>query len=62
MLAAIGFRCGEPAPAAVDELRVGFLETLRRRDGAVSRALAAFTVADLIERCEHFLAELSAFA
>jgi len=39
-----------------------FLESLRRRDAAVVTALAAFEIADAIERLQHFLAELGGFA
>ena len=49
-------------PAAVDDLLEGVLEARRRRHAAVGRALAAFLVADAIERRQHVLAELRGLA
>ena len=45
-------------PAALDQLPVGFLEALGRRDGAVIAPPAALPIADLVERREHVFAEL----
>ncbi len=48
---------GEPAPAALDHLAVGFLEARGGLDRPVLRPDAAFLVAHLVERREHSLAE-----
>ena len=49
-------------PAAFDDLLEGVLETRRRGHAAVALALAAFLVADAIERSQHLLAELGGLA
>jgi hypothetical protein len=60
-LAAVFRIAGQRRPAAIDELPVGLLEALRRRD-FVGRLVqgAAFAVADLIERKQDFGGELAA--
>ncbi len=57
-LPAIFGRRRQPEPAAFGDLLEGFLETLRRGDAAVIAALAAFEIADAIERLQHFFAQL----
>src|SRR5262249_2452732 len=49
-------------PAAFDDLLIGVLEALRSRHAAVGGTLAAFLVANPVERCQHFLAEFGRFA
>ena len=49
-------------PAAFGDLLEGFLEALRRGDAAVVVALAAFEIADAVERLQHFFAELGGLA
>ena len=49
-------------PAAFDDLLEGVLEARRRGHAAVALALAAFLVADAIERRQHLLAELGGLA
>ena len=54
-------RLRQSAPASLAELVVGFLETLRRRDGAVLVARAPFLVTRQVERSQHLGAKLAAF-
>ncbi len=61
-LAAVGGVARQPDPAAFDIGLVGFLEALRRRDLAVGVARAALPVAGTVERLQHLLGELAAFA
>ena len=49
-------------PAAFDDLLEGVLESGRRGHAAVAGALAAFLVADAVERGQHLLAELGGLA
>jgi hypothetical protein len=60
-LPAIFGRHRDAHPAAVGVLPVGILEAGRRGHAAVVMTLAAFEVADAIERGEHLLGELSGF-
>src|SRR5262245_46611202 len=55
-------RDGYPGPAAFNDLSASFLETFGSRYAAIGPALAAFFVANAIEWCQHFLAELCCFA
>ena len=57
-LPAIFLRHRDAHPAAVGVLLVGFLEAGRRGHAAVGVALAAFHVADAVERLHDFLGEL----
>lgn len=52
----------EAEPAAFGDLLVRFLEAFRRGHAAVVVALAAFEIADAIQRLQHFFAELGGFA
>ncbi len=53
------FGCRDGAPSAFAILCKRFLEALGRRHSAIFVARAAFDIADLIERREHFGAELA---
>jgi hypothetical protein len=60
-LAAVFRVAGQRRPAAIDELAVGLLEARRRGDGVRCRIeLAAFAVADGVEREQHLGGELGA--
>ena len=57
-LSAEFFGCGEQTPARFAIRLIRFLEALRRRHRPVVVARAAFEVARLVDREQHFLAEL----
>ena len=49
-------------PAALGDLLERFLEAFRRGDAAVGIVLAAFEIADAIERLQHLFGKLGSFA
>ncbi len=55
-------RSRQTKPAAFGHLLEGVLETLRRGDAAVIGTLAAFEIADAVERLQHLFGELGGFA
>ena len=61
-LPAIFRRRRQAEPAAFGDLLVGFLEALRRGHAAVVMALAAFEIADAVERLQHFFGQFRRLA
>ena len=61
-LPAIFRRRGQTEPAAFGDLLERFLEAFRRGDAAVGIVLAAFEIADAIERLQHLFGKLGGFA
>ena len=61
-LPAIFRRRRQAEPAALGDLLEGFLEALRRGHAAVVMAVAAFEIADPVERLQHFFGEFRRLA
>jgi len=60
MLATVLFRQIDARPAALDPLRVGLLETLRRGDDGIV-PVTAFLIAGFVQRRKHLTRELGRF-
>ncbi len=61
-LPAIFRRRRQTEPAALGHLLEGFLETLRRRHRGIIIPLAAFEIADTVERLQHLFGEFCGLA